>query len=147
MNLDDHALAARNVAADAEQLLRVATRLFKSVDAQRARIRDLEKELREARQQVVSVSLVPAIIKLQPKARAVLAILIKHSPDFIPRERFVFFVWEGREVADHCFNIVLMKLRRKLATFDIAISMVRGEGYALDRVNAAKIAALREQEQ
>ena len=79
---------------------------------------------------------------MYPKCRSVLGALIKASPMVVSRRWLMDLVWGDEDIFDRTIDMAVCRIRRALKPLGVEIITYRSEGYAIDRENAAKIAAM-----
>ncbi len=107
-----------------------------------SRIAELEETIRQLREYEAPAELVPRSIDMYPKCRSVLGALIKASPMVVSRRWLMDLVWGDEDIFDRTIDMAVCRIRRALKPLGVEIITYRSEGYAIDRENAAKIAAM-----
>ena len=72
-------------------------------------------------------------LRLQPKARAALALLLQRRPSVVSKDDFAAVVWPGAAMSDESLARCISQLRRALASAGLGVDAVYGTGYRLGR--------------
>lgn len=72
-------------------------------------------------------------LRLQPKARAALALLLQRRPSVVSKDDFAAVVWPGAAMSDESLARCISQLRRALAPAGLGVDAVYGTGYRLGR--------------
>lgn len=72
-------------------------------------------------------------LRLQPKARAALALLLQRRPSVVSKDDFAAVVWPAAAMSDESLARCISQLRRALAPAGLGVDAVYGTGYRLGR--------------
>lgn len=81
------------------------------------------------------------VLRLAPKERAALALLVQRQPAVASKDDFAAAAWNGQSMSDESLARCISRLRRALAPFGLRIEAVYGTGYRLLDTAAAGSAA------
>jgi DNA-binding response OmpR family regulator len=104
--------------------------------ALRARIGELEEEVRQLREALTPAERFPPELRLTPTCDRILATLLSRSPSYIARETLVYALSAPSHPA---VAVMIWKLRQQLRFIGVSIESQRTHGYRLDAANAAKL--------
>lgn len=101
--------------------------------AMRERIEELEELVRQLKEQLVPPLTFPLQFKLTSSETNLLAFLYARAPHVIPRERINAALWLDDGVAPYVkiIDVLVCKLRKKLAPFGVDVETSWGVGYRL----------------
>ena len=117
--------------------------MTESIAALKERIVELELRVTQLLEKEVPIETVPTSLKLQPKGRAVLAVLIKNAPHFMTRERIMMRVWpDSLDISDRTVDATIARIRRVVEKHGVTIQTITSRGYAIDLTSVDKISAL-----
>ena len=78
-------------------------------------------------------------IALSPTERSTAAILVDRFGDVVDYETLVRITWKGRRPTRNALDVLIKRLRRRIAPLGLEICTVRGRGYIFQNVDASGV--------